>query len=298
MMNSMNTPVEYTIAVDRYLGQAALGEASRRVYRISLVGWAWPLVGRPVPHGPGRRGAEPPVVPLALLDDPGTGGRLSAALAERAARTDARTANRELSALRSAVGWWQDQGWIHADPTAGLRHKQPAAPAVPLRAAQVGKLLALPVSLREHALWRLLYDSATPAVEVLALDAGRLDLSRHRVRARPHTESGSGYGNDMEWQEATSQVLRWLLAGRTWGPVFVTDRKAPAQTARADVCPVTGQARMSYRRAAEIFATLTRPLDPASRGWTLHQLRAAERRPAPAGPEVSPLPSGAEDQSG
>jgi integrase/recombinase XerD len=59
--------------------------------------------------------------------------------------------------------------------------------------------------------------------------------------------------------------------------VFVTDRKAPAQTAKADVCPVTGQARMSYRRAAEIFATLTRPLDPADRGWTLHQLRAAER---------------------
>jgi len=38
---------------------------------------------------------------------------------------------------------------------------------------------------------------------------------------------------------------------------------------------VTGQARMSYRRAAELFTTLTRPLDPAGRGWTLHQLSAA-----------------------
>ncbi|MGC1282800.1 MAG: site-specific recombinase, partial [Streptosporangiaceae bacterium] len=59
------------------------------------------------------------------------------------------------------------------------------------------------------------------------------------------------------------------------GPVFLTDRKAPARAARADVCPFTGRARMSYRRAAEIFGTATRPLDPAGRGWTLGQLRQA-----------------------
>ena len=87
-------PVEYAVAVDRYLGQAALSAASLRVYRISLAGWAWPLVGKPIPGGPERRGAAPPVVPLALLDDPGTGGRLAAALAERAADTDPRTVNR------------------------------------------------------------------------------------------------------------------------------------------------------------------------------------------------------------
>jgi integrase len=265
VMDSHSVPVEYAVAVDRYLGEAVLGAASRRVYRISLAGWAWPLVGKPVPGGTERRGAVPPAVPLALLDDPGTGGRLAAALAQRAAGADARTVNRELSALRSAIGWWQEQGWIHADPTAGLRHRPSAAPAAPLRAAQVSELFRLPVSLREHAFWRVLYDSGAPAGEVLALDAGRLDLSRHRARA------------GIEWQETTSQVLRWLLAGRTWGPVFVTDRKAPARAAAADICPVTGQVRMSYRRAAEIFAALTRPLDPAGRGWTLHQLRAAQR---------------------
>jgi len=57
--------------------------------------------------------------------------------------------------------------------------------------------------------------------------------------------------------------------------MFLTDREAPARTATADVCPLTGQARMSYRRAAEIFATLTRPLDPAGRDWTLHHFSAA-----------------------
>lgn len=267
-------PVEYAVAVDRYLGQAALGAASRRVYRISLAGWAWPLVGKPVPGGPDRRGAVPPVVPLALLDDPGTGGRLAAALAERAAGTDARTVNRELSALRSAAGWWQNQGWIHVDPTAGLRHRRRAAVAEPLRAGQVDELFRLTASLREHAFWQVLYDSGAPAGEVLALDADQLDLSRHRVRARP----GAGPRAGIRWQETTSQILRWLLAGRTWGPVFVTGRRAPAQAPAADVCPVTGRARMSYRRAAEIFTARTRPLDPVGRGWTLHQLRAAEHR--------------------
>jgi integrase len=273
VMDSHSVPVEYAVAVDRYLGEAVLGAASRRVYRISLAGWAWPLVGKPVPGGTERRGAVPPAVPLALLDDPGTGGRLAAALAQRAAGADARTVNRELSALRSAIGWWQEQGWIHADPTAGLRHRPSAAPAAPLRAAQVSELFRLPVSLREHAFWRVLYDSGAPAGDVLALDAGQLDLSGHRARGR----QGAGPRARIEWHEGTSQVLRWLLAGRTWGPVFVTDRRAPAPPAAADVCPVTGRARMSYRRAAEIFTALTRPLDPAGRGWTLHQLSAAER---------------------
>lgn len=42
-------PVEYAVAVDRYLAEAELGTPSQRVYRVSLAGWAWPLVGL---HGP------------------------------------------------------------------------------------------------------------------------------------------------------------------------------------------------------------------------------------------------------
>lgn len=271
-------PVEYSVAVDHYLAQAALSPASRRVYRISLAGWAWPLVGKPIPRGAQRRSATPPLVPLAQLGDPGISARLGAALAERAARSDPRTVNRELSALRGAVGWWRGQGWINADPTSGLLHLRPAAVAVPLRPAQVEELFGLAVSLREQAFWRLLYDSGAPAAAVLALDANWLDLSLHRVRARPGDRAPTG----IEWQQTTSQILRWLLSGRAWGPVFLTDRKAPARTPTADVCPLTGQARMSYRRAAEIFAALTLPLDPAGRGWTLHQLSAAAARGQPA----------------
>jgi integrase len=270
-------PVEYAVAVDQYLDLAALSSASRRVYQISLTGWAWPLVGALIPYGRERRGAVPPVVPLTLLDDSGTADRLADAFTARAAAADARTANRELSALRGAVGWWQEQGWIRTDPTAGLRHRHPRALGAALSAAQVEALFMLPASLREHAMWRVLYDSGATAAEVLALDADQLDLSRHRVR--PLVGSAfAGASTSMEWREGTSQVLRWLLAGRTWGPVFVTDRRAPsARAAVADMYRATGQARMSYRRAAEIFTTLTRPLDAARRGWTLHQLTAAGR---------------------
>lgn len=167
-------PVEYTTAVNRYLDQAALGAASRRVYRISLVSWSWPLVGRPAPHGASRRGAAPPLVPLVWLDDPATGPALAAALQERAAGTDVRTVNRELSALRSAVAWWQDQRWINHDPTAGLRHLAgPPPPQPALTGRQLTRLFQAAPTLRDHALWRVLHDSAAPAEEVLRLNAAR-----------------------------------------------------------------------------------------------------------------------------
>ena len=72
------------MAIDRYLDQASLSPASRRVYRISLTSWAWPLVGRPAPPAASAAARGPPVVPLALLDEPATGVRLAAALTRRA----------------------------------------------------------------------------------------------------------------------------------------------------------------------------------------------------------------------
>jgi hypothetical protein len=250
--------------VDRYLADAGIAPSSRRVYRISLSSWAWALVDRVTPPGAERRGARPPVVPLALLDDPAAVGKLSRAFAVRAAQADVRTVNRELSALRSAVGWWQERGWIATDATAGLRHLSvhPALPA--LSQAQVIALFRTEASLREQAFWHLLYDSAAPAEHVLGLDAGAVNLARRCSR---------GGELALQWSPVTSQLLGWLLAGRRCGPAFLTDRRAPERCAA--VCPVTGRARMSYRRAAEIFTTSTRPLDDAGRGWTLRQLQHA-----------------------
>jgi integrase len=274
------TPVEYAVAVDCYLAQAPLRQASRRVYRISLMSWAWPLVGKPFPGAAQRRRAVPPVVPLATLDDPAASERLAAAVSRRAAEAGVLTVNRELSALRSAAGWWREQRWIRADPTAGLRHAaRPPAALPPLDAGQAAGLFRAAPCLREHAFWRVLYDTGAAAGEVLGLDVEDLDLRGHRARL-----AAAGTGPQpwewITWPEATTELLRWLLAGRPGGPVFVTARRVRAGAGRPGICPVTGRARMSYRRAAEIFTAVTRPLDPAGRGWTLHQLsqaRAARR---------------------
>jgi integrase/recombinase XerD len=58
---------------------------------------------------------------------------------------------------------------------------------------------------------------------------------------------------------------------------LTTERRAARSAPAADVCPVTGKGRLSYRRAAELFTTATRPLDPTGHGWTLRHLRAAGR---------------------
>lgn len=265
-------PVEYAVAVQRYLAQASLSPASRRVYAISLAGWAWPLVGAPVPAAGQRRGARPPVVPLALLDAPGTRARLAEAAAVRAAAAGTRTVNRELSVLRGAVAWWLDRGWISRDPAAGLRRRGLGPAALPaLTQAQVAAVLRLDAGLREQALWRLLRDTGWPAARLLAMDTSGVDLAGRQVRARP----AGGLPAGPRLRPETADLVGWLLAGRPGGPLFLTGRKAPAGTPPRDVCPVTGRARMSYRRAAEIFTGRTRPLDPAGHGWTLHQLSAA-----------------------
>lgn len=267
-------PVEYAVAVDRYLAEAELGLQSRRVYRVSLAGWAWPLVGRRRPEGASRRRAVPPVVPLAVLDRDDAAQCLAGAVAARLQQAEVRTVNRELSALRGAIGWWRRRQWIAADPTVGLTGSSVRpAPARPLTEAEVRALFRTPAGLREQAFWHLLRDSGARAETVLSLDAHAVDLRIGRAHA-------AGSGSLIEWGGATSELLGWLLAGRRHGPVFRTDRRAPAGTPAADLCPLSGHGRMSYRRAAEIFTEHTCQLDAGGRGWMLHQLRrsaAADR---------------------
>jgi hypothetical protein len=259
-------PVEYAVAVEHYLAEARLSQSSRRVYRISLSGWAWPLVGRARPAGTSRRGAAPPVVPLALLDDDGADRRLADDVAARLRHAEVRTVRRELSALRGAVGLWRHRGWIATDPTASLTcgDEQPATTRI-LSDAEVDVLFHASGSLREQVLWHLLRDSGATAESVLGLDAGAVDLRGRRARTAD--------GAVIEWSARTNELLSWLLAGRRHGPVFRTDRRAPEGTPSADICPLSGRGRLSYRRAAELFADHTRPLDEAGRGWMLHQLR-------------------------
>ncbi|MFF7726632.1 hypothetical protein [Streptomyces sp. NPDC008001] len=252
----MNRPVEYAVAVERYLAASALRAGSRRIYGIALATWAWALADRTPPVGEDRRNALPPSVPLALLDAPHAAARLRAAFLARSASVGPRTANRELSVLGTAVAWWRARGWVSGDPVAGLRplpvpkRQDTAGPLAPSEAAAV---LALPAPLREQAFWHLLHDTRAPVERLLALDVDDLDLPGRRTRTRRHPP--------LQWGDGTARLLPLLTLGRVGGPLFATAR-----------------GRLSYRRAAEAFTAATRPLDPRGRGWTLRQLQAAGER--------------------
>lgn len=116
--------------------------------------------------------------------------------------------------------------------------------------------------MREKTLWRLLYESAARASEVLALDVVDLDLRNRRARV----QRKGGAADIITWQTGTARLLPRLLGGRAAGPVFLTDRRARVQLPPQDLDPATGRARLSYRRAEELFAA-------AAGGATLHQLR-------------------------
>jgi integrase/recombinase XerD len=117
--------------------------------------------------------------------------------------------------------------------------------------------------------------------EILSLDVPDLDLANKRARV----VSKGGAIEWVHWQTGAAMLLPRLLVGRARGPVFLADRLPTRVVATLDLCPVTGRARLSYRRAAEIFAESTRrlahPHQPAEDlaklgGWTLHQLRHSQ----------------------
>ena len=270
-------PVEYAVAVDRYLDSARLSPASMRVYRISLNTWSWLLVDRAPPQGAERRNARAPVVSLAWLDGPEAAARLQAAREHRALMVDARTVERESAILRSALGWWAARGWIGPRAADGLRLSDGAAldarASGGLAAIDVRAVFALRAALREQTLWHLIFESAAPVEHILALDVSDLDLPGRRVRRR----IAAGPGERVKWGDGAAALLPLLVAGRHHGPVFLTERRASASTASSDRCPHTGHGRLSGRRAAEIFRAATAPLDPTGRGWTLRDLRLAGR---------------------
>ena len=234
-------------------------------YRQTLTALATRLAGSPVGHD------------LAALDTSVGAARLHEAFTAAFGKSAAATRVRHLSTLRSAIASWREPaGWIRTDPTAGwVRPKVVVDTTRALTRDQVAALWRLPVGLCDKTLWWVLYETAARAEEVLTLDVSDLDLPSKRARVI----SKGGKTEWVFWQTGAATLLPRLLAGRTRGPVFLADRRPTRAVATVDQCPVTGRARLSYRRAAERFEHATRPLaDRVDRaqGWTLHQLRHAQ----------------------
>jgi hypothetical protein len=276
----MASPVEYAVAVDRYLAAANISPASQRVYRVTLNTWGWLLVGRNPPSGPDRRGARSPVVLLARLDGGGAEATLRGAMADRALMIDRRTYEREVSILRNAAHWWASQGWIGPEAQWALkgdmdvRREALGVATVGDTEIDVSVLFGLPVPLREQALWRLVYESAAPVEHLLALNVSDLDLTARKVRRRGDPRQADRIG----WLDRSAEVLPLLVTGRLEGPLFLTERRAAGRVAARDRCPYTSRARLSPRRAAELFGEATGQLDPQGEGWNLRDLRVAGRR--------------------
>jgi integrase len=225
---------------------------------------------------------------VASLADPAVAAQLVAWFTTRWGARAPATFNRNLDALRAAVGYWHDQGWLdpNVDPTRGLRRRGRAPDRTKALARdQVEALLGREdLGLRERTLWRMLYESAARASEVLALDVEDLDLRNRCAKVR---RKGSAV-DVIVWQTATARLLPRLLKGRHLGPVFLTGRRASVQLPPGDLDPASGRARLSYRRAAELFeqATVGCPGGP----WTLHQLRhSALTHAAEAGANTATL---------
>ncbi len=240
-------------ATAAFLGERDLAASSRRVYRLALEGLSRDL------------GAGAEVAAVSQRD-------LATHLRRHHAGAAPKTWNRVVATFGSFFAYCARQGWVVTSPAVGLerrRERTGRAQAVRTRAIPVEELEAFLADpghhLRERLLWRMLYETAARAHEVLLLDVEHLDVANRRA-------SVVGKGGNAEWigwETATARLLPRHLEGRSKGPLFLADRRpSPArQPARADVEEGSGRGRLSYRRAAHLFAI-------ASNGrWTLHQLR-------------------------
>jgi len=204
---------------------------------------------------------------LAEVDDTEIGKALRELWADAAASTW----NRNRAAVGSWLVWCQTaKRWPaptlppdcerraeHADHTSDL----------PKRAID-RQLARRDIPLRERTLWRMLYETAARASEILALDVEQLDLSNRRAPVR----SKGGQTEWVHWGTGTAHLLPRLLrlpdgTSRTSGPLFLAARKpTPARRPPpGDICPHTGRPRLGYDRARVLLHRYT--------GWRLHQLR-------------------------
>jgi integrase len=221
--------------------------------------------------------------PIAALGHPATGEHVASWFTGRWGNRAGATFNRNLDAVRSAVGYWREQGWLDpgVDPTRGLpRRRRTPDRSRALTKDEIAVLLRREdIGLREKTLWRLLYETAARTSEVLALNVEDLDLRNRKAKVRRK----GGAADVIVWQTGTARLLPRLLEGRRTGPVFLTNRRARVPLAAADLDPTKGRARLSYRRAAELF-------EAATGGWTLHQLRhSALTHAAEAGANTATL---------
>lgn len=203
--------------------------------------------------------------PLAEIDDSEVGDALEALWGG----AKPATWNRNRAAVGSFLSWCADkQSWTApALPRSAKRRREHNDDTKAVSRSRIDRLCRRrDVPLREKTLWRMLYESASRASAVLALNIEDLDLPNKQARA---TVKG---GDTMwiTWGTDTAHLLPRLIAGRERGPLFLSEhRPGPhrlATTDPHDLCPHSARVRLGYDRARILLAHY-------GDGLRLHQLR-------------------------
>jgi integrase len=181
------------------------------------------------------------------------------------------TWNRNRAAVTSRLAWCQTKKhWAGPSvPADAERRKESADETRAVAKSTIHRLLSRrDIPLRETTLWRMLYETAARAAEVLALNVEDLDLEHRRAPVR----SKGGAIEWVYWDSGTAHLLPRLLrlpdgSARTHGPLFLSERRpVPARRpGPGDICPHTGRARLGYDRARVLLDTYA--------GLDLHQVR-------------------------
>ncbi|MFD9123972.1 tyrosine-type recombinase/integrase [Kitasatospora sp. NPDC059571] len=198
----------------------------------------------------------------------------------------ANTWNARRAALLSWLSWCKECGYEGPTVPAWAKRLTPPDSNTPARSRhEIDRLIRRQgVHLREKALWRMLYETAARAEEILSVNIEDLDLAGRRGQVRTvGTQSVSHHWDraredftveTVTWCGGAATLLRRLLEGRTRGPVFVAHRRpGPGKVVGPrDICPDTERARLSYGRARALLDEHTGVRGPGS-GWDLHELR-------------------------
>ena len=186
-------------AVEAFFAGRDLAPTTCRTYRQALT----PLVES---LGGGR--------PVTDLD----ADQVAAVFAERWAGCAAATWNTRRTAVQAFASWCGERWPLAGNLLAAVAPRR--RPMDNTRAIPLEDLEELwcqrGVPLREKTLWRMLYETAARASEVLALDVEDLDRARRRTRIR----SKGGNVDMVVWAVPTARLLGRYLADRTGGPPF------------------------------------------------------------------------------
>ena len=114
----------------------------------------------------------------------------------------------------------------------------------------------------------MLYEIAARAEELLSLNVEDLDLEFRRGRVT----SKGGATEYVHWATGTARLLPRLLRGRTTGPLFLADRRAPTSGGRPGK-PEWGNGLVS----GVIAVRCDGPRSPGGCGWPSAGERQRER---------------------